>query len=604
MTATLSVRSGPNGWSAALPPGFPPGRPAGRYERLAYERQAYDLALAYPPNGAVPAEPRRTKHPRGLWFDPIAAERPIRFIEGFCRHYEGEWAGRPLVLSWWQKFVRRCVFGWKRADGLRRFRIAYQEVPRKSGKSTAAAGDANYLTFGDNEPGAQVYASATKEEQAKIVWSGARRMIKASPDLLRFATLRQKAILCDRLGSLCKPLGSDSDTQDGLNTHGHICDELHAHKDRGMWDVILTSMAARRQPLTSVITTAGKFNPHSIGWEQHDHAVKVLEGFTGAYEDDEFFAIIFAADNERKAVQPDGSLVIIPADDWTKPETWAKANPNLGISVKEDALASAARRAQQQPSFLNSFLRLHLNVWTNQVERWIPLELWERSDAALTRAEYEARERELAGQVCFGGLDLSQRLDLTAFVLFFPETKDIICRFYCPENRVQKRADTDRVPYPDWVRDGWLIATPGDVVDYEYIKRDIRELAGRYAIQQIGFDPYNATATATELAREFGDEFMVEVRQGFASLSEPSKEFEKLVTQGVIRHGNHPVMTWNVGNVAIRRDENDNVRPDKKRSAERIDGVVAAIMAIARALVAPEAGGDSWLLFTLAPGSA
>lgn len=548
----------------------------GKYERLAYERHERDLALANQPGG----------HPKGFWFDATAGERVIRFVEGYCRHFEGEWAGRPLTLEEWQRFVLRAVFGWKRADGTRRFRIAYEEVPRKNGKSTSIAAVADYLTFGDNEPGAQVYATATKEDQAKIVWNAGLKMVKSSPDLRRFATLRQKSIVCEQLGAFFKPLGSDSDTLDGLNPHGHICDELHAHKTRGMWDVMLTAMGARRQPLTFVITTAGVYDPEAIGWIQHEHAIKVLDG---TVEDDEFFAVIFAADVN---------------DDYADPATWAKANPNIGVSVKPDYLASMCQKAQQQPSFLNTFLRLHLNLWTQQAERWIPMEKWNACDVDCTRAEIEAREQALVKAICYGGLDLSQKLDISALVLWFPETHDLVSRFYCPEATIMERSQKDRVPYDAWARDGWLTATPGSSIDYEFILADIRAMAARYALQQLAFDPWNANQMATTLIGEFGEEFMVETRQGYQSLSEPSKEFERLIVEGQMRHGGHPVMRWMVSNVALRRDPNENIAPDKSKAAGRIDGVVASIMALGRAIVAPAASGGDWLVGIAAYGGA
>jgi phage terminase large subunit-like protein len=557
----------------------PPERPArsfGKYERLAYERHERDLALCAQPGG----------HPQGFTFDAKAGDRVIRFVEGYCRHFEGEWAGQPLMLEEWQRFVFRCVFGWKRADGTRRFRVAYQEVPRKNGKSTEAAGVANYLTFGDQEPGAQVYSTATKEDQAKIVWGAARSMVKMSPDLRRYATLRQKAIVCDRLASSYKPLGSDSDTLDGLNPHGHVCDELHAHKDRKMWDVMITAMGARRQPLTFVITTAGLYEPESIGWQQHDHAVKVLDGVV---EDEEFFAIIFAADEE---------------DDWSDPATWAKANPNFGVSVKPDYLRQLSRTAAIQPSFLNTFLRLHLNRWTQQRDRWIAIEDWNACDVELTRAGMDEREQSLERASCFGAFDLSTKLDITALVLVFPDTWDLVCRFFVPADTVQEKVRKDRVPYDAWIRDGWLTATPGNVIDYAFIRAEAEALGARYNVREWAFDPWNAYEIATAMQ---GDGFpMVEVRQGYRSLSEASKKFEELVVSGKWRHGGHPVMRWMVSNVSTREDPNGNITPEKpkRQTGLRIDGVAATVTALSRAIVAtPEYSGD-WLVGVANIGSA
>jgi len=539
----------------------------GRFERLCWERHERDLALAYA-DGAVPKDPRKTHHPKGFWFDPDAAERPIVVTEKLCRHHKGEWAGKPFLLEEWQRRILRIVFGWKRADGTRRFRIVYIEVPRKNGKSELAGAVGLYLLVADDEPGAEVYSSATKKDQAKIVHDAAVAMVKASPELRRFVRSFRNNLHCPRLGSKFEPLGADSSTLDGLNPHGNIVDELHAHKDRGLWDVLDTAMGARRQPLTWAITTAGTYEPESIGWQMHDHATKVLDG---AIEDEAFFGFIAAAD---------------PEDDWAHPDTWAKANPNIGVAIKPEYLAAQAEKAKQQPSFLNTFLRLHLDRWTQQAERWIDLEQWNACDIECTRKEMEQRETALEGATCYGGLDLSTKLDVTALVLVFPDTWDLLCRFFVPEDNVAERVRRDRVPYDAWIRDGWLLATPGNVIDYAFIREEAKRLAARFDVREWAYDPWNATETATELQ---GDEgfAMVEVRQGYRSLSEPSKKFEELVVSKAWRHGGHPVMRWMVANVAVREDPNGNIAPEKpkRHTGLRIDGVSATITALTRAIV-------------------
>jgi len=553
-------------------------RVPGRYERLCWERQERDLALAYP--GGVPTSPDprawriATRHPKGFWFDPEAAERPILWIESLCHHHKGEWAGQPLVLADWQRQIRRIVFGWRRGDGTRRFRIAYIEVPRKNGKTEDAAAGALYLAFGDGEPGAEVYSSATKRDQAKIAHDAAVEMWKRSPDLQAIVVKRRNNLHDPDTASKYEPLGADSDTLDGLNPHGNVVDELHAHKTRAVWDVLDTAMGSRRQPLTWAITTAGIYHPESIGWQQHQHATQILDG---VIEDDEFFAFIAAADAE---------------DDWRDPATWAKANPNIGITPKWSYLESQCRKAEQQPSFLNTFLRLHLNRWTQQRDRWIAIEAWNACEPRdLSRAEMDEREQALAGAPCYGGLDLSTKLDLTALVLLFPREEDVLdllCRFWVPEERIGDRVRRDRVPYDAWVRDGWLSATPGNVTDYDAVREEIRALAGRFDLRELGFDPWNATQLAVQLE---GDGLtMVEIRQGYRTLSEPSKEFEARVTAGKVRHGGHPVLRWMVANVAHREDPAGNIKPDKSASAERIDGVVAAIMGLGRLIVQAQPG--------------
>lgn len=548
-------------------------RVSGKYERLCWERQERDLALAYPDGVPTSDDPddwrRASRHPKGYWYDPEAAERPIQWIESLCRHHDGEWANQPFLLADFQRRVRRIVFGWQRPDGTRRFRSAYIEIPRKNGKTEDAAAGALYLAFGDGEPGAEVYSAATKKDQAKIAHDAACEMLNRSPELRAVVVRRWNNLHDPETGSKYEPLGADSDTLDGLNPHGVVVDELHAHKDRRVWDVLDTAMGARRQPLTWAITTAGLYNPESIGWQQHWKAINVLEG---AETDDTFFAFIAAAD--------DGA-------DWRDPATWAQANPNIGVTPKWDHLAEQCRKAETQPSFRNTFLRLHLNRWTQQRDRWIPMEAWQATDPReLTPAGYAVWETELVGATCYGGLDLSTRLDITACVLAFEreETVHLVCRFWIPEDRIAERVRRDRVEYDAWVRDGWMQATPGSVVDYDFIKAEILALAQRYDLRELGYDPWNATQIALQLAAE--GLVTVEVRQGYRTLSEPSKDFEAKVTARQIRHGGHPVLRWMIANVAHREDASGNIKPDKASSAERIDGVTAAVVAMSR-LIAP-----------------
>jgi phage terminase large subunit-like protein len=539
-------------------------RRIGKYERLAYERQARDLALASRPEG----------HPRGLRWDPVAGDRPVQFIERFCRHHKAEWAGQLLRLEEWQKSgVLRPIFGWKRPDGTRRFRTAWIEIGRKNGKTTKAGGVGLYLTVADGEEGAEVYCTATKEDQAGILWRDAAAMVKRSPDLQRFVKeVRSKGgrLYCERTSSFFRPLGADSTTLDGLNPHGHLPDEVHAHKDAGVWNILDTGMGARRQPLTFAITTAGTYAPDSVGWEQHDYAVKVLEG---VFEDDSFFAFICAIDD---------------GDDPFEPENWGKANPNIGVSIKTDYLAKQAEKAKRQPSFYNEFLRLHLNRWTQQVSRWLSIEKWNECDpvsAEVAIEQREAREKALAGKECFAGLDLSSKLDLTALVLVFATDDgffDLVCRFWLPEARVEEEEKHGRPQYAQWVREGWLKTTPGAVIDYEFIRAEIRELGKLYKIVEIDHDPHNATQIANELGEHDGFT-MVEHQQGYVSMSEPSKAFEAEIIDKKIRHGGNPILRWNVANAVKKTDSAGNIKPDKAKAKDKIDGVVAAIMAVGRA---------------------
>jgi phage terminase large subunit-like protein len=546
-----------------------PERPTGQLEELAYRRAEALFAAAYP-DGDVGrwGASKKSKHPLGYWYDPVSAERPVIFIETLCCHAKGEWAGKAFTLEEWQKFSLRQVFGWLRPDGTRLYRVVFIEIPRKNGKTLEAAGVGLYLLVADGEHGAEIYSAATKKDQAKLVHDAAIAMVRASAQLKRYVRIYRNNLHCSRMGSKFEPLGADSNTLDGLNPSAAIVDELHAHKDRSVLDVLDTGMGARRQPLLWEITTAGLYDPESIGWLQHEHARQVLQG---ALEDDAFFAFVAAAD---------------PGDDWSKPATWQKANPNLGISVKADYLARQCRKAEQQASFRNTFLRYHLNLWTEQKDTWLPIETWNAGDVVCSRLQMAEREAALAGEVCYAGLDLASKVDIAALVLAFvrPDTSiDLVCRFWVPEERILERARKDRVPYDAWRRDGWLLATSGNVIDYDVIKTEALALAGMHKLQEIAFDPWNATQIATQLAGE--GLTMVETRQGFRTLSEPSKNFEGLVREKKLRHGGHPVLRWMVANAAIRADENDNIAPSKRSSADRIDGVVATIMALSRALV-------------------
>jgi phage terminase large subunit-like protein len=512
----------------------------------------------------MPADPRQTQHPKGYWFDQEAGERVVTFIEKYCRHTKGEWAGTLIEFEPWQRQVHMAAFGWRRPDGSRRYRILYIEIPRKNAKSTTAAADGLYLLVGDQEPGAEVYSSATKKDQARIVHDAATQMVKASPELGKWVKAYRNNLSCGRLNAKFEPLGADSNTLDGLNPHGNIVDELHAHRDRGVWDVLDTAMGARRQPMTIAITTAGIYEPESIGWQMHEHATNVLEG---VLEDDGFFAFIAAADE---------------GDDWTDPETWRKANPNIDVSIREEYLSQQCEKAKAQPAFLNTFLRLHLNRWTQQRDRWISMEHWNASDPeSLSRADAAAREASWRGKVAFGGLDLSSKIDITTLQLLVPLERGmvgLVSRFWCPEATIMERSMRDRVPYDAWVRDGWLTSTPGNVVDYDFIEAEAKALMQSFQLRELGFDPWNATQTATHLTD--AGLTMVEVRQGYRSLSEPSKELEKLVMARKVLHGGHPILRWMANNVTKTEDPGGNIKPDKSTSSGKIDGIVAMIIAL------------------------
>jgi phage terminase large subunit-like protein len=508
----------------------------------------------------------RDGHKRGIKFDLEKSARAVRFFS-YLRHYKGEWAGEPLTLEPWEQFIVGSLFGWIRADGTRRFRVAYNEIPRKNGKTLLAAGIGLLLAFFDGEGGAEVYAAATKRDQAKIVWGDARTLVRSSE------ALKKRIQVIGGLtgpGSLVRldkeskflPLGQDGDTMDGLNSHGLIIDELHAHKTRATWDVLATSTGARRQPLTFAITTAGA-DRLSVCYEQHDYGIKVLEKII---DDDSYFVYIATIDE---------------GDNWTDPASWLKANPNYGISVKIDDLRMKCLKAQQIPAEQSEFLRKHLNVWTEKEDPW------------LLMATYDGNTDEpdlafLKGKKCFAGLDLSTTQDLTALELYFPklgkgeEGGDWLHYYFIPRATMLEKIKSDRVPYDVWERQGNLIATPGNVIDYDFIRERVNKLREEgFEIQEIAFDPFNATQIVTDLMQ---DGFTcVPIRQGFLSLSPPTKELERLLLGKKMRLGKNPVTRWAASNAVVITDPSGNVKLDKSSKRARIDPIAAMVNAVDRA---------------------
>lgn len=504
---------------------------------------------------------------RGIWFDENSAAKAIRFF-ALLRHSKGEWAGQVFVLEPWQQFIVWCLFGWKReGTDFRRFRTAYLEVARKNGKSTLMAGIGLYLFFADNEPGAEVYTAATKRDQAKIVWGEAKRMVQSSPGLRSQIGVYVSNMHIPESASKFEPLGADEDSLDGLNIHAAIVDELHAHKTRNVWDVLETATGSRRQPIQLAVTTAGH-DRHTICWEQHEYVEKILDK---VLEDDTYFGLIYTTD---------------PKDDWQDQSLWIKSNPNIGVSVKEDDLIRKAERAREVPTALNAFLRLHMNQWTESETRWLSPESWNKcADAVNPDA--------LRGRICYGGLDLSTTTDLSAFILVFPpltedDKYELLCRFFVPQDNIAARVKRDRVPYDVWIRQGLIKATPGNVIDYAFILNQIDEDSQNFDLREIAFDRWGA-AKITQDLQDRGLE-VVAFGQGFQSMSAPSKELEKLVLGQQLSHGGNAVLSWMMSNVVMRTDPAGNLKPDKEKSREKIDGVVAAIMALDRALRVGDGG--------------
>lgn len=499
---------------------------------------------------------------KGYRFDAEAARHALEFF-GYLRHVKAEWGRCKFELEPFQQFIVGYIFGWKRADGSRLIRIAYIEVPRKNGKSTLATGVALYMLDADGEEGAEVYAAATKYDQVKdTIFNPAVRMVKISPALRGRLDTFVKNISCAETFSKFEPLGADKSTMDGLNIHCAIVDELHAHKDRGVWDVLVTATASRRQPLIFAITTAG-LQGESVCREQHDYGERILKGII---EDDSFFAYIATIDE---------------GDDWADETTWHKANPGLGIFKKIDAVREDAKRALNLPSFQNTFRRNHLNEWVQQENRWMDLKKWDASAGMVV-------PDKLAGRVCYGGLDLANKIDIAAFDLVFPPVAEggdyeSLSFFWIPEEGMIERGRKDRVPYDVWARRGLIEVTPGEVIDYQKIREDIIALSRVYHIEEIVYDEWNAWQMAQELEAEGFT--MVAMRQGFKSYNNPTKELMRLILARKLKHGGNPVMRWMADNVVVVTDPAGNLKPAKDKSREKIDGMTALIMALSRAFV-------------------
>lgn len=503
-------------------------------------------------------------HKRGIHFDRDAAQHRLDFY-GFCKHSKGKWAGQILQPEPWQAFVDWNVFGWKNADGTRRFRTVYAAVARKNGKSTQLAATGLYLAFFDSEPGAEVYTAATKYEQACIIHSESTRMVKASSSLRGMINVFKNTLTCEAHAQKYVPLGQDSATSDGLNVSAALIDEYHAHPDAGMYDVLKTGMGSRRQPLMYVITTAG-FEKGYPCYEMEGRVKRILEGLE---EDDTLFGILYTQDE---------------GDAWDDKSTWVKANPNIDVSIFMKNLEDDFKEAYSMPSKQNNFKTKHLNIWTEAETRWITGEAW-KQNADPVDAD------GLAGRLCFAALDLSTTIDLTALVLCFPPDGDgdkyrFLYRFFIPQDGIHDRTVKEKFDYETMVRNGFITATPGNVVDYDFIKAQIYEDVKRYDIRELAYDPWNATSIITDIQNEIGAT-CVEFRQGFASMSPACKDFERKVLGGKLATGGNPVMNWMISCVEVVSDPAGNiklVKPDRGKTGKHIDGVVASVMALNRAV--------------------
>ena len=507
------------------------------YVRLAVERYYADLDRALD---------------EGRYFDKKAAMRAIHFIEKL-KHTKGEWAGQRFRLEPWQQFVLWNIFGWKNADGTRRFRYAYIEIARKNGKTALSAGIGLYMLFADGESRPEVYSAATVKDQAKICFSDAVEIVKAT-DLKNYLTPYRNSIVYELKGGTMKPLSSDYGTHDGLNPSCGIIDEFHAHKDSGMFDVIKSAFGARRQPLMFVITTAG-FNKSGACYAYRENVIKVLRGVN---EDDSLFGIIYTLDDKSE---------------WDDPKMWIKANPNLGVSLSADYLADQVKDAKNRPEAVRNVMTKNVDLWVDAERTWILDDAWQKCIGTTAPAD-------LKGCACWGGLDLSNVSDITAYVLLFHENDcfQLLPHFWIPEEKMREKIRKENINYDKWVAEGYVTVTPGNVIDYDFVKADILRIVADYDLRTSAYDRWNSSQTIIDLQNEgmecnpFG--------QGYGSMSAPTKEFEKLVLTGKIEHFGNPVLRWMLASTLVKTDPAGNIKPDKEKSTQKIDGIVAAIMAL------------------------
>lgn len=496
-------------------------------------------------------------------YDKKKADYAVAFIE-CLKHTKGTWAGKQFKLLPWQMQIIRDLFGVVKPDGYRQFNTGYIEVPKKNGKSELAAAVALLLCCGDFEERAEVYGCAADRQQASIVFEVAADMVRMCPALNKRVKIltSQKRIIYMPTNSFYQVLSAEAYSKHGFNIHGVIFDELHTQPNRQLFDVMTKGSGdARMQPLYFLITTAGT-DTHSICYETHQKAKDILEG---RKHDPTFYPVIYGAEE---------------SEDWTDPKTWRKANPSLGETIGIDKVKSACESAKQNPGEENSFRQLRLNQWVKQSVRWMPMAAWDKCC-------YEVDPEELEGRVCYGGLDLSSTTDITAFVLVFPPLDDgdrfkIMPFFWLPEDNVSLRVNRDHVPYDVWVRQDLVQTTEGNVVHYAEIESFITKLGEKYNIREIAYDRWGATMLVQQLE---GEGFtVVPFGQGFRDMSPPTKELMKLVLEQRIAHGGQEVLRWMMDNIFIRTDPAGNIKPDKEKSTEKIDGAVAMIMALDRAI--------------------
>ena len=496
-------------------------------------------------------------------YDKKKADRAVTFIENLC-HTKGKWAGTPFWLLPWQEQLIRDIFGIVKADGNRQFRTAFVEICKKVGKSELAAAVALYLLYADNEPSAEVYGAAADRQQASIVFDVAKQMVEMSPALVKRSKLMgaTKRIVNYSNAGYYQVLSAEVGGKHGFSVSGLVFDEIHTQPNRQLYDVLTKgSSDARQNPLHFIITTAGN-DRHSIAYELHTKAVDILEG---RRVDPTFYPVVYGLKDD---------------EDWEDEANWYKVNPSLGYTVDIERLRDAYREAKQNPADEVTFKWLRCNMWVSSTVAWIP-------DAIYMRGNEPIDVDALAGRDCYAGLDLSSTGDITALVLIFPPRNEdekyvLLPYFWIPEETIPRRVKANSVPYDIWEKQGYIMSTEGNVIHYDFIEKFIMDLSEKYHILEIAVDRWNATQMIQNLE---GEGFtIVPFGQGFSSMSAPTKEFYRLLMEGRIIHGGNPVLRWMAGNVVIDTDPAGNIKVTKAKSKEKIDGIVAAIMALDRCI--------------------
>lgn len=500
------------------------------------------------------------------YFDPEIARTVLDFFRECLTHVEGKWAGDPFDPLPWQRAILVNLFGWRRADGTRRYRELFLYIPRKNGKTTFCAGLMLVLFIGDPEIGAQLFAAAADEEQARILFDKCKAMIENDGWLSDQLDVMVKEIRRSETGSVFRVIDSKASTKHGGSASAAAVDEIHAHKNSELYDVIETSTAAKTQPMMIGMTTADYDRP-SFANTKLKEAKDIVAGLI---DDNAFLPVLFEAD---------------PDDDWTDPEIWKKANPSLDLTLNRDYLRRYCEKAKRSPAIAAVFRRLHLNVRTSESNSWINLEDWDACRGTISA-------ESLAGSRCIGGLDLGSSGDLSALALAFPMADSrfgLLSIVWVPKRRVREQTVSEGVDYTDWIEGKFMRQTDGDATDYAVIRRDINELRERYGLNSIAIDRlFNAQQLSMELASDGFD--MVMHGQGFMDMGIPTREFAELVLARRVVHDGSPVLRWMIGNTVVDQDPAGNLKPNKRRSPAKIDGVVASIMALGLAVVSDGEG--------------